>query len=647
MAPTCRWDDVEWLRAGAVACVVVAAFWAPGMLIGWAARLRGLMLAATAPLLTLGVAGTSALVAEQLGVPWAPGTALLAVLVTAGVTAGCARRVSPRARPAPRAQGAARRWLAVAVAAGVLAQLVPLATGMGRPGRLLTAHDALAHFAMVRFVRESGSASSLTITGAHTLDGATQGFYGGAWHAVAALLGDGPGASTIFNLAVLVPCSLAWTLGLTALTRSALPSRPRAWCFAAAASGAGIALPVYLVMRPEGMVPNAIAVALVPAFVALATSPWWHDSPAWWCVVLVGAAGLALTHPNAAAAAGLVLAPWIVLRGRRSVTVLLGSWRGRAVLATALVTAGLLVARLATTDRMRAVVGFEPEPPVPLWEALVRLFSGDATGMGWASGATVVLAAVVGAVLSRRAAHARWLVLAAVLMAALYLAATSSVPVLTDVDRLWYGEPRRFAPVIVAVLVPLAARALDAVDGALRVAAARRPDRSGPPARTTGLLVGVALLATSTVASGVGLDRLARYSFGDGTAGGEVVVADDAELEMLGRAGQLLDPAVGVLGSPFSGAAHLFGLHGQRVVPPTYLTEEDDDLRYLREHLDDLGRDPRVCAALGRLGVGYLYTDPQPWNVLPTHVNPLRPPDEGVELLDSGGSARLYTITAC
>ncbi|GEA88799.1 DUF6541 family protein [Cellulomonas cellasea] len=643
---------MEWLRAGAVACAVVAAFWGPGLLVGWAARLRGLGLLAAAPLLTLGVAGPAAIAVALLGVPWDAASASVAVLVTAGLVGACSSRGrdAPPAGPVPRAQGSTRVWLLVSVLAGVLAQLVPVAVGMGRPGRLLTGHDAVAHLTMVRFARESGVASSLRISDAHTLDGTTQGFYGAGWHAVTALLGDVPDASTVFNTAVLVPCALAWTLGLVALTMSTFPSRPRAWCFAAVASGAGVALPVLLVMRPEGMIANAVAVALVPSFAALVTAPWSRLSPARWCVLALGTAGLALTHPNAAAAGALVVLPWAVLRARPRVVRLLRGRTGRAVLAVASAVAVGAVAWFAGTDSVRAVYAYEPEPPRRAGDVAVALLTGDATGMGCGAGVPVVLAALVGGALSWRSPRARWLVLASALLAALYVAATSPVPVLTDVDRVWYGEPRRFAPVMVAVLVPLASRALDALPGALRLHAARRArgsPASARPVRAGGALLAVAVLLMSAVSSGVGLSGLSRYTFGDGVPAEEAQVADDAELAMLVRAGQLLDPEVGVLGSSFSGATHLYGLHGQRVVPPTYLTVENEDLRYLRLHLDDLGQDPEVCAALGRLGVGYLYADPLPWNWLPTHVNPLTAPDRGVRLLDAGGSARLYEITAC
>ena len=98
---------------------------------------------------------------------------------------------------------------------------------------------------------------------------------------------------------------------------------------------------------------------------------------------------------------------------------------------------------------------------------------------------------------------------------------------------------------------------------------------------------------------------------------------------------------------PWLVAAVAGGVLAQRVVPPTYLTAEDADLRYVRRHLVGLGTDARLCEALDRLGVGYLYVDPAPWNTLPTHPDPRAAPEQAVRRLDAGGSAVLYEITAC
>jgi hypothetical protein len=82
-------------------------------------------------------------------------------------------------------------------------------------------------------------------------------------------------------------------------------------------------------------------------------------------------------------------------------------------------------------------------------------------------------------------------------------------------------------------------------------------------------------------------------------------------------------------------------------MPPTYLTGENDDLRYVRTHIDDLGDDALLCRALARLDVRYLYVDPEAWDTAVDHISLLQPPRHGVRLVDSGGTASVYEVTAC
>lgn len=636
---------MEWVQAGLVVVVVATAFWGPGAALGALAGLRGLTLASAAPLVTLGVVGIAAIGADAAGAPWTVATAGGAMLLAAAAFLGAARLDRRHGHgahePAVRSRGS-RTWLAACIALGASAQVVPVAIGAGRPGRLLTAYDAVAHFDMVEFVRQSRSASSLTITGVHELDGASQGFYGAAWHGVVGLLGRWPDSATLFNVAVVVPTALAWTIGLTAMTRSAFPARPRVWCWAAAASAAGIAVPLILVLRPEGMVANAVAVALVPGLVALVTART-PGRAARWSVLVVAAAGVALTHPNALASAALVLLPWAVPRAGRQAGRLLSTGRARVLLAVGGTLATVAVITVATSDRMGQVVEVPPESPRAASDVILMVLSGDATGMGWGSGLLVVLAAVLGGVVGRRVAGARWIAGGAAVMTGLFVAATSAVPGLTDVDRLWYGEPRRFAPVMVAVLVPLAALGLDA--GTRRLRSALDPAGRSRVRRALALGLGVLVIATSAAPAAIALGDLAHDSFVGAPGGPMSPVANDDELAMLRRVPAELDADLGVYGSPFSGASHLYGLTGQRVVPPTYLTRRTPDLDLVGERIADLGDDAQLCDALDRLGVQYLYVDPEPWNASTAGLTVA--PSQGVRLLDSGGGAALYTITAC
>lgn len=287
-------------------------------------------------------------------------------------------------------------------------------------------------------------------------------------------------------------------------------------------------------------------------------------------------------------------------------------------------------------------MSYPQEGALEWWEATTNLLSGNTTGMGWASGLLVTAAAVRGGILAWRLPSARPLVRGALVMLALYLLATSSIPVLTEVDRPWYGEPRRFAPVLAAVMVPLAALAVDSGPRWL-VATGRLQTDLSRQAVSRSLIVG--LVAVSSVPAAFGAAILAHESFV--VTPNRTGVADDDERAMLTRLSGRLDPDGAVLGSAFSGAAHLYALAGARVVLRTALSTDDHDLAYVEEHLPELGGDAELCAAIERLHVRYLYVDPRAWNSLPGHIDLREPPGRGVTLVDAGGEAAIYEITAC
>lgn len=638
---------MEWLSATPVALITVAAFWTPGAAVLWILRVRGIGLAATAPLVTLGLMGAGAIVADWAHVRWYWPTALGVTGLAALTAAGLSRRTDRSIGGADAADvssmsAPARRALIYGATFGIVAQLLPVAIGMGRPVRLLTAYDAITHFNALAHMRMSGSASSFTFFGVDTLTSRSPSFYPSGWHSVVALLPTWPDASTVFNVAAFVPAAISWTLGLARLTQVTFPSRPRTWAWAAALSATGIGLPVYLVLRPEGMAPNACAVALLPAFVALVVSKHRARPSSWFALLGISAVGLGLTHPNALLSAGLVLAPWATPRIVRVIRRAATSSRDRWVLTAGTVAFVALLAALAAGPTA-IVVSYPQEAPVALWEALVRLLSGNLTGMALGTAFMVVATSAIGAVLAWRLPRARWLVLANAVMVVFYLLATSSIPVLKEVDRPWFGEPRRFAPVVAAVLVPLAALAIDAVPRWLITTG--RVRTNVPPGRAA-LGIGLFVLMVSTLAGAVGAEQLAHDTYTP-TGPSHTAVADDAELAMMHRLRSEIDADGAVFGSPFSGAAHLYGLNGQAVVMRVPAAGVDPDLIYLRAHIAELGIDPTLCEPLHRLNVRYLYVDSAPWNGFAVDIGLESAPKQGVRLVDSGGTASVYEITAC
>lgn len=625
-----------WLQASLVALVTALVFWLPGALVmqGWGWRLGRLGQMAVAPLVTCGLFGGAALLSSPK-FRWDARTALVVTLLAWGAGFLWRRRRAAEAPDSPQWRRQLDRGLVATVATGVAVQVVAFAVGAERPDGWLTAHDVTFHLAAVEYIRRTGLGSSLHLMAAATADGSTGSFYGAGWHDVAALVPVWPWRPLVLNATIAVPIAVAWVLGITFLCRTAVPNRPRAALWAPLLGSAGVAVPLTIALYPEGMVPNAFGLALAPALMALVVLSWRRQGPPV-VVVLFSVVGVALVHPNALATVALALAPaaGLALWHRRR--------RRRVVLASAAALASLaaLLMMASRTPQFRAVTGYPAEPPIALPVAVTEVLSGNATGMGWATGYVVVVAGMVGTVIGWRMRGARWQWLSAWVVVAFYLAASSSIPYLRDVDRLWYGEPRRFTPMIGALFVAPACVAFDATWQWASTWARRRSTPRWLPLGAITLAV-----TTSVLLGGLAFADLVRSGFDP--RDGSPPLADAAELDLAARLDTELDHSKAVLGSPFSGATNLAARNGQRVEPPAENVEPNADLAYVRRTLDRLGEDPELCAALRRLDVGYVYVDTRPWNFRPWIEDPRRPPARGVKLVDAGGTASLYAITAC
>ncbi|QGQ19367.1 hypothetical protein GC089_09140 [Cellulomonas sp. JZ18] len=659
---------MTWTAAVPTVAVGLLALWLPGTLVAASWGVRGrLWLLATAPVLTLAVCGAVPLLLRGLPVAWswpvaAGGTVALALTglaVRRWVDRAPVRRT---ARPAVHAEQVARAQVREQVPAQVPAQVpgsprrVPtalrvalpaaaalpaavVALALGRPDRLVSGYDVPVHLNAVALVRRTGAASSLDVSAVNDPALQPREVDAAAWHALTALLPNTAPAVT-FLVSVLVATVVVWPLATTALTAATFPRRPALLPWAALASVAGVAVPVELALGSGGMVPNGVALAVLPAVLALVLRAARDRTWAAAGLAVVAAGGLALTHPLGLVSLLVVLLPAAVAVATRAVrtrpplhpvrlAVLVG--------AGALPLAALLV---SAHPRMSGVLRFEPDAPLPLASALGELLGVKATGVGLPVAAPVVVVALLAAWWSRRVPHARPLAAAAALTFVLLACSMSSVPVLTDLDRPWYGEPRRIAPVLAAVLVPFAALGLRATARAgaarLRRVAGRASLRSPAPA-----VVAVAVLCGLLGAGATAQDLRDRH------VTGPTAVAGDAELDALttvdrGRVGDAV-----VVGAALSGTAHLFAVTGIDVLPRTPFAADTPQWRYLRTHLDELAPGSTACSVADDLGVGFVYVDPTVARAGSVDPQTRRLPTSALTPVLHAGPGTLYAITGC
>lgn len=628
--------SVSWLPACATTLAALVCFWLPGAAVLLALGRRGLDVMAIAPLATLGVAGLGAIVVDPTGVPWGVGPGIALTLLAVVVAWGLARTAPTPALPV------GHRWTGTAIAAAATAHLVAQAAGMGGAGRLLDAFDAVGHFNGIEYIRETGHASSFTITGVHNA-GTPAGFDGAAWHAVTSLIPQWPDAAVVFNVATYVPAAVAWTAGAAALTRAVLPGRPRVATWAALLSVAGVAHPLVLAQQQAGLVPNAVAAAMLPALLALVVR--WdrtHDRRDTF-VLGLAAAGLGLTHPNVLILAGVIATVFVLVRHRETLLRATRSVPGRLLLWAIGGSAVAAVPLVLTHPRMSGVLAYPGDAPYRWPDTAAAVLTGQMGLSAGGGGVLVVVLAAAGAWSLRRHPLGRGLATAELVMVAFFVLARTGLPLLGDLDGPWYSEPKRLAPGILALAPTLAAVSVDSL-GAWLVATHRLRTSLRP--RLAATLLGGLVVVAGTVIGGVETASQAALAFRPPV--GSPTFATDAELAMMARLGDELDPTKAVLGSPHSGAAHLYGLLGQPVAVRTPARFSAPELLYVVRHIDELGRNEHLCGALDDLSIGYLYVDPVRFRAEDRQLPELvQPPDTGVETVDSGGTATVYEITAC
>ncbi|QOR69796.1 hypothetical protein IM660_14155 [Ruania alkalisoli] len=624
----------------------------PGTLALRLVGVRGLSLFAAAPAVTFAIYGVAAIAAGALGLRWgllaAAGGTIAAIGAALGMRA--LNAIQPRTDTPQPGRIGVMVW--AALLAGVLLTLIPVWVGAGAPQHVLQRWDAVFHLGALRLIDETGSASSLTL-GALSYGSGEAAVYPAAWHAFAALI-PASTPTAVLTLCASLTSALPWVVGLVALVRELAPGSRPAMAGVAVAAGLVTASPTTLWVG-WGHVPNAAALAMVPGVLALALRWLVRDRPRSTnatagavVVLLIAAAGLGLTHPNATLALAALLLPagvWALGRGVRH-------WwgqgrRGVAVgvpAGVAVVTAGV-VAGLRHSPLAAMVTGYEGLGADPAGVALAEVVTGWYDLWAHPVTAALMIGAPVGAWLLRRRP---WVAGMLLVVWALYLDAALGGPV--GISGLWYTSTARLSVVAAMVTVPLGVVALLAGAGLVR----RLVDRPGHLAlRLAAAAVAVGLVGTMVVTSSVHTaGRTADvYGLAPGTHP-RFVTAE--EVTMQEEAGARLGGGA-VLGNPFSGAPLLYSMYGVDVVFPVagqVLTDEQEAvLAGFAEIAEGGAWDPTadsgLCDALDGLGVAYLYQDSEPYQVDHRYgvLDQVEVP--GSQVIAEGGTARIVELPEC
>lgn len=676
--------DSGWTLAAAT-LVVAGLLLVPGWIMGRSAHLGALPSLAVAPALGSAIIGAAEILAHALALPWRPwGWAVIAALTAvsalmarliAGSPPERARRTAPQGR-AERTILAGGLIVAVVVPAGAILSVLP---GPAYPAQ---AFDATFHLNAVAAIREGGNASMLG--GLSALYSGRAVYYPTVWHGALALAPGGP--VPVSTAGVLALTAVAWPLSLLGLLARAAgldtPWEPEAegarrrqrTCAVAAVlalSAAVVGFPL-LPMTSLAVWPYALSVLGLPGVLVLYDLLRRGTASRRLRLVLVLLALVAAGGAVAAHGTGLFnlavltppfLADAVVSLWRRSAT----RRGGRALLAAVAVAAMLVLA--AGTWFMRgslaAVLGYR-RPAGGVAGAVATLGQAiiDLPMYGAVPGATVPIGIVFGLLTLAAAWSARsrrdqrpWLIMW--LLALLLLVLVGGPQwVGRQLGAPWYLQKARILPLAILPAFVLLVQAGAGQPGrrlweVLHRAASRvggvRPERAA-----AAMLVVLVLLP---VAARTPLERNLAASVYDPQRIQYGTLLTKDSIALIRRSGSELPDDAVVLGAPSRGAAHLWSLGSVHVVYPTRdKTTPGTPGAALASAWPTLGqKGSQTCALLNRLGVRYFYSSsdatasgsvtgaaPLRWDSRLTQV-----PSEGLELVDSEGSASLWHITAC
>lgn len=672
---------MSWLEAVPQYLLIVLLLVAPGVLLSLALGLRGLLRwAAVVPLSVAGFAA-SAVIFGMVGLPWNPWTVMAAFVVVA-VLLWLALLPIRRRRSGPWSHALTWRERITVRAVGLCcgAMLGTLLVAhriyliIQRPDAISQTYDANFHYNAVRYILDTGRASSLTLGGLGVMDKAS--FYPAAWHDAAAFVMQVTGfsAPVVANAMTVVLCAVVWVLGGLYLATRLLGDRPVVAVAAGLMASSFPAFP-YLLSFYGNLFPNTMSIAMMPLLVGMLTDAlnlsrqfYPGSRVALWLGILLVTGAMGLAHPSTVVLTLAVL--WIML-----VTVW---WRGLGARRPALswLAAGVLVAALWVLQQIwfsaRASFGassWKPHASEPeaLGEALAMVHP-HAPHLPWALVAVVLLGA---AALLRR--PARWIVAVWLFLVWLYVLAASSKDLLFRYDwtGVWYNDANRLMALIPVAAVVLGtagcvyvvqrivsgvravlnrARRSDASPRAHRAANALRPVLVSRPAGVVGCLL--AVFVGWQLIQGQAMTDIVNYGRDTYGRTPENQLLSPEELELLEDLPRYVTDGSTVFGNPLTGTSQAYAVAGVDVLIPHPGLVADHQVSVIAHHLDELKDDPEVCPALKAHDVHYVLDfgtqQVNPYAYFDTSGYDQLTPENGFELVaQTGPQAKLYRITGC
>lgn len=562
------------------------------------------------------------------------------------------------------------------------------------PDSFSQTYDNIFHLNALRYIQETGSASSLSIG-----QMAGSSFYPAGWHALASLVQEVTGASipVAINATNLVIGAFVWPVSMVFLIRTIFGRRPVA-IFTGALLSAGFAAFPLLMIDFGVLYPNYLGLALLPACLAqllraLSLAPNHGDPRVREWVMLGGAViGMSLAHPNSAlslVAFAVILVVLVYVRYVRSSKLATARARSNIVISTVLLIVFLgAVGILWRYVRPPAAAAFWPPTQTTAQAVGEALLSAP---MRMAPTWVIAVLVILGLFYCVRRPKMRPSLAIFVVGCALYVV-VSGVPAgafRSFITGVWYNDSFRLAAMLPMVLIPVAvagviavrtflAKVISGIRGtgtpfkAEPISAIERPsfpkvgasagaalgaayrsrgsrgNRLAPLVDIVGLALLSALLIFAAQQGQVATERANARSLYEVRADSPLITSD--ELAILERLDAHVPSNAVIAGSPYTGTALAYALADRKTLQLHILSALSPQIQAIDTGLRDAPADAAACSAIRDLHVGYVLdfgTQEIHYEDHPYHGVEDLQGSSAVQLIDQQGSARLYKIAVC
>jgi hypothetical protein len=658
---------MSWWNALPAFAVALLITFGPGGVLAYFIGARRLPLLCLAPLLTVGIVGVAGIAAGAVGLPWNL-TPLLLTTAGASLAAWALRRFVFKAGLSARQPAPFLAWAGAAtgmVLGGVLVAR-RLTEVIGSPENFAQRFDNVFHLNAIRYIMETGNASSLTLGGMAGGEGGGA-IYPSAWHSIAALVAqlsasDVVVAENVFNITI---GAVVWPAALILLVHQIVGPRPVALALTGVFAAGFTAFPISI-MDFGPLYPNILSYALLPAALAVVIGlcrlgfDHREDRTLLWMALAVAVPALALSQTNgllSLVAFSLPLGLWVAgrellgLRGRTFRPV-------QPLIIIGATIAGLLMFALVWRV-LRPLVdydGWAPFTGVTGAVGEVILNAPIGRPVAWA----LSILALVGLQQVLRKTGNFWIVLCWLVPVVLYVT-TASTPkgfwrmLLTGG---WYQDSYRLAallPIFTVVLAAIGSLFLwDALRAPLARAAARvsgtlsRKYPSATPAGLAALMILAAVVATQAgTMRGITEEASRAYVLNSSSP-----IVDSDELAVIHRLPQTVPQDATIAVNPWNGGSLAYALSGRKVSTYHMFSTEDPELAAINEDIGDALPGSTVCSIAKARNVEYILDFGSTYlanaaaaqgfkGVVDVKASP------SVKVVDSQGHARLLKVVSC